>query len=72
MICKHCEDKISGKDDCEICGKILADECLCCHKELSHGVIVNANIHIVGSSISMSVEKDPDAYAPSWKAGNNE
>ena len=70
MECKHCQDSIS-KRQCSVCKEDIEDECMTCHKELKHNVIKIQNVHIVGGSRNLcSVDDDPDAYAPSWKADN--
>ena len=70
MECKHCKDFIS-KRKCSICKEEISDECMTCHIEVAHNKITIQNIHIVGGSRNLcSIDQDPDAYAPSWKAGN--
>jgi len=68
--CKHCGDDAANRK-CPVCKKEIEQECIECHQEVAHGIIKNQNIHIVGGSKPLcSVEDDPDAYSPSWKAGN--
>ena len=70
--CKHCGDQYEDNQElCTTCGEMLDDVCPECHLELTHGVIRNQNIDITGSGTGpRSPDQDPDAYAPSWKAGN--
>jgi len=72
-ICSSCGDFFLSNTVCSICNEVLADKCLCCHRELKHEIIEIQNLHIVSSPDSGldSIENDPDAYSPSWKAGNN-
>jgi hypothetical protein len=51
----------------------MDEHCVECHREYIHDEIENQNIHIVGGSSGGTLntpDNDPDAYSPSWKAGN--
>jgi len=63
--CKHCGDRISGKEQCEHCDTPLADQCACCHEEVAHGVIRNMNIHLCGNQNTMTIDEDLDAFGRS-------
>ena len=72
--CKHCGDEVLGGWNCPSCGGRhgIHNQCRECHSELAHGAIQNQNIHICGSPYTghQGVDGDPDAWEPSWKAGN--
>ena len=62
--CKHCQSRISGERKCLECDQTLVDQCLTCHKEVAHDIIVDQNIHIVGSDRGLSgIDQDPDAFS---------
>jgi len=58
---------------CPECESRPVDMCLDCHLEKVHGKIKDQNIHIIGGPLpnkTDGLDNDPDASAPSWKAGN--
>ena len=68
-ICRYCKDTIDDPK-CPVCGKI--ETCLECHAEIVHGTVKNQNIQMSKGADGRlnDVDHDPDAYAPSWMAGN--
>lgn len=73
-MCKHgAKEEVYSKYTCPKCGRTPVDMCQECHDEKEHGIIKNQNIHIVGGTKpnkTDGLDNDPDAFAPSWKAGN--
>lgn len=57
--CKHCGDPIKFWD-CDRGGKThtVIDECCTCHNEISHGIVINQNIHICSSPTRRPQDED--------------
>ena len=46
--CRHCRE-VFTPTMCRLCGKTPTQQCMACHVEIVHGIILNQNIHIVGN-----------------------
>jgi len=62
-ICTSCGDWYAPYT-CDECGELPVTKCAECHNELEHDIIVNQNIHIVGSGDGRhdTIDADPDAF----------
>ena len=71
-LCSHCGEALPQYAVCGVCDRtaLSLHECMECHSELRHGIIVNTgSIHICGNGYSglNSVDKDWDAYKRSGR-----
>lgn len=63
--CKHCKEEIPEGEDvarCKTCKRDLVDQCMECHDEIAHGLVVNQNIHVCGNGVQFYDEYEGEFY----------